>query len=1234
LKKILLLKAKSKTALLDLLHHTSFPSSHSLSHGEGNYRLAILSHHHEHFEKLKRKIAEDLVQEISFLHNESYAYSEYSLSENEIAFLFPGQGSQYLKMLDHLKEIGGFNENLQKAFDLLKVHHMDLSPLVDGSSEGIDRTQFAQPILACFNYACLQLMEQLNIKATYSTGHSFGELSALNHGGLLTLEELIEISIKRGELMAKANVQAPGLMLAVFEKDNKIWESLHEKMKALYPEAQEWLANINSPSQLVYSAKTEEIQSLKTVCENENIKHTLLSASAAFHSKLMAPVEKDFLTYLEDKINGNLSAKKKIIPNNPYGKYENAQDIPKTLAAQLTQKVDWINVIQKLEVKGVKLFIELGPKNILTKLTQDIASKAICLSIDSKKDIRVFLLPILALGVEVNLSFLDPKEERLLPETGENKIIKGFLEKQQKLLLEAGQLPLHEQAKAKKCIAEDTEIVLSSFFKIEGKNPIEKKEEDSDEATNIILTELSALTGFQKSEIKLDARFDSDLYLDSMTRLELLSNLAEKFKADISDMTALLNANTIRELKSIVSKYSISSSQVELTEEASWLKNQIINYTGLSEDKIKLTSRFNEDLMLDSLIKMELIAHLKTQFPQLQMSMDELTKINSLQDIQKTLSGKQSLIKTNSPKEKKFSRSIREELARFLSLKLDAIKSTTDFEHELNLNIFEKEDFINSLLIKHPYLQQASRELLHAKTLGDILEIEEIFDRRSPSRGNDEEISRFQFDLEEVLFKTESFRLKVSDAFIKLGPWGKDFSLNHLFDLKQPIPKNQSFSFQNAKELFEDNFFQENSTFSDFYLVLHFKSSKWEKRSLERFIQELYYLCISLKSLDSKSKNIHLILDSQQNPLLNSIPAALRSLTKEAKLSIKVLDLKLVKSNIKNIPWSYFNSFNSDPVQILFQQGKKFFKEKIKAIETPKLAPKISMPAHPHILLVGGARGITSEIAKFLADYRQAKVTALGRTPLSPERPYPNCQNDAELREEIKNEVSIYSQELSPNELNTLFNQKFSEINNQREIWNTKESIERRGGQFLYVKADATHKTDFEKAIKLIQSEVGPINGIIHSVGVTKDGTLPNKSFQDFHEVIYAKLASAINVYDHFSIDKKLSFVCFFSSLSSWSGAPGQVDYSYANEFLNQLAIKWNQKSSYPVSSLLWSVWHETGLAQDSLIQRMQELKLTGISNRAGIRLFKEEILQHGLNHSKVLFTPLSTLKYSTGGNL
>ena len=92
------------------------------------------------------------------------------------------------------------------------------------------------------------------------------------------------------------------------------------------------------------------------------------------------------------------------------------------------------------------------------------------------------------------------------------------------------------------------------------------------------------------------------------------------------------------------------------------------------------------------------------------------------------------------------------------------------------------------------------------------------------------------------------------------------------------------------------------------------------------------------------------------------------------------------------------------------------------------------------------------------------------------------------------------------------------------------------------------------------------------------------------------------------------------------------MDYSYANEFLNQLATKWNQKSSYPVSSLLWSVWSETGLAQDSLIQRMQELKLSGISNRAGIRLFKEEILQHGLNHSKVLFTPRSTLNYSTKG--
>ena len=1224
MKKLLLLKADSKTALLELLAASHFPTRSQQSVGAGSLRLCLLTDTTEQFEKLRHQIRDEVLSSAyDFILRENFCYSETTILSDQTAFLFPGQGSQYVRMLEHLEVYPPFRDSFQSSLKTLSVLGQDLAPYYQGLQSGIDQTEVAQPLLACANLSSLHLLKALGIEAQFSAGHSFGELCALAHGELLTPEELLEISVKRGELMKEANLVSKGRMLAVFERDNRDWETLHKKILALNPRAQEWLANINSPSQIVYSSSSENITELAELCHAHQIRCTFLSASAAFHSELMAPAEKKFKTYLQEKLRTPKRTTKTVVACDPEAHYTTHLEVVTNLSRQLTHSVDWIHSIHMLEEKGVKLFIEVGPKSVLTKLTQDIIEhNHICLSLDASRDLKTLLMPLFALGVEITLPKGAGEEVTVTPAStpqGENKIIKGFIEKQQQLLEQIAKLSPLEQAQARRLIALDTEEVLGQFFKIEGITPQAEPKTSEDSTTQLILGEISLLTGFKASEIKLDARFDSDLYLDSMTKLELLSNLSEKFKAEVSDMTSLLNANSVRELSLIISKYKVAAPTEGLRDEVHWLKNEIINYTGLSEEKLQLTSRFNEDLMLDSLIKLELIANLKTRFPMLELKIEDLTRVNSLQEIQ-TLIAASTPKTTTESQEKKFSRTIRESLAHFLNLKLEKIQSTSDFEHDLRLNIFEKEDFINSLIIKHPYLQLAVRELLHARTLGDLLEIEEAFDRRSKSRRSEEEVSRFEFEFEEVKFKSHPLNLEAHQAFITIGAPAAS-------SLKELVPSAQYFSLPHMPAFLE--WAAKKPSFTSYFVMLHFKQTT---SSTTGFIQELYTFCQALTQLNGA--RIGIVYDSHEEPLVKAIVAALRSLSKEVPHNFRLVDMKLGKSGVKQIPWAFFEMISEEKVLALTQQGSSFYREAIKVIEAPRIKATITLPASPHILLVGGARGITSEIAKFLADHRQATLTAIGRTPLSETRPYADCVSDAELRERLKAEITRAHPQMEASEQNFLFNLRYQEINNQREIWNTKESIESRGGVFHYLTADATQDSEFERAIKKIKQQIGKIDGIIHAVGATRDNLLKNKSLEDFNFVVHSKIASAMNVYETFKDEKKLAFVCFFSSLSSWSGAPGQTDYSYANEVLNLLALRWNDKASYPVASLLWSVWSETGLAQDNLLQRMQELKLTGISNRAGIRLFKEEVLHHGLNHSKVLFTPKSTLSYSLGRSL
>ncbi len=1231
MKKLLLLKADSKYGILDLLNQSTYPTDKISTLGSGPVRLCLLLQHQDQFQKLKKQIVTDLEASTStFYRSDFFTYSERSIPVEQRAFLFPGQGSQYVQMLQHLQTYTAFSETFEQLLRKFSDKKLALASLYNGMEAGIDQTQFTQPLLTCANMASLRLLESHNILAAFSAGHSFGELCALKHSELISLDELVDMSLERGRVMAEANILASGKMLAIFERDNHNWKNLHQKIVDLIPQAENWLANINSPSQIVYSAGVDDIEELAQICFKHQIRSTMLTASAAFHSPLMKPAEVKFHQFLQKLLTTKRTRVNTVIACNPVSSYQNTSDVVTHLSQQLTHQVDWIHAVNTLATKGVKLFIEVGPKNILTKLTQEILGEDyICLNLDGTKELENFLMPLLALGIEVKESQkkLDAVVSNVTIATSkgdkENKIIKGFLEKQQLLMAQVSQLSAGEQSAVKRIIAADTEEVLANFFKIEGLTPQTNEHSTLDPSTELILNEISLLTGFKVSEISLDARFDSDLYLDSMTKLELLSNLSEKFKADVSDMTALLNANSVRELNAIISKYKVQNSQEELRDEVAWLRNEIINYTGISTDKISPSSSFNEDLMLDSLIKLELIANLKTRFPQLDLKIEELTRVNSLLEIQTLLIKHQGRL-TGEGHEKKSSLSIKENLAHFLNLKLEKIQSTSDFEHDLRLNIFEKEDFINSLIVKHPYLQLAVREMLHAKTLGDLLEIEEIFDRRSKTRGSDEEVSRFEFELEEIKFKQESRKDHPDHAYLLVGPWEKNIGFKDFF------ADQKYFTLPTMSTL--RNQITNLGSFSCYFIFLQFSHLSWERANIEKQIEEIYELCQSLNQL-SPTK-LCLIYDSHHNPLIASLPAALKSLSKEVTHSFRLLDMTINKTTTKSIPWQFFYQNTNERFISLTQQGNNFFREAIKIIEPPKVNAHITLPASPHILLVGGARGITSEIAKFLADYRQATVSAIGRTPLSATRPFDECQSDAELRDELKKEILKTHAHADASEQNFLFNLRYTEVNNQREIWNTKDSIERRGGVFHYISADATKSIDLKKAVSKIQKDFGKIDGIIHAVGLTRDNLLKNKSYEDFRQVVQSKIASAYNVYETFSDEKKLSFVCFFSSLSSWSGAPGQTDYSYANEVLNQLAIKWNAQSPYPVAALLWSVWSETGLAQDNLLLRMQELKLSGISNRAGIRLFKEEVLHHGLNHSKVLFTPKSTLNYSIGKNV
>ena len=206
---------------------------------------------------------------------------------------------------------------------------------------------------------------------------------------------------------------------------------------------------------------------------------------------------------------------------------------------------------------------------------------------------------------------------------------------------------------------------------------------------------------------------------------------------------------------------------------------------------------------------------------------------------------------------------------------------------------------------------------------------------------------------------------------------------------------------------------------------------------------------------------------------------------------------------------------------------------------------------------------------------------------------------------------------------------RFQEIERQRSLLNTAARIKTVGGEFSYYQADCSNKEDLIRIIESIHKEAGPIHGLIHGAGITADSRLAEKTLDSFRRVVHTKARSSFQLYSLLK-DDPLEFVVFLSSLSSYAGRAGQTDYAAANEALNALAHVWNRQAPYPVKSLLWSVWTETGLVVEGMKREMERLGLGRISTADGIRLSHEEIFGAPKVEDWVLFTPISTLKHAT----
>ena len=299
---------------------------------------------------------------------------------SKVAFMFPGQGSQYVGMGQDFYE--QFEESKEVFESATKLLGFSMEELCFEENEQIHITEYTQAAMLTASTAILRKVESMGIKPDYTIGLSLGEYNALVASKVLSFEEAVQVVRQRGILMQNAVPVGLGTMAAVLGAKKEFIEQVCEDTEGIVG-----IANYNCPGQIVISGEVEAVKQASEALKEQGVKRVIpLKVSGPFHSKMLEQAGQKLLEVLDTVELKN--------PEIPYVANVNAQIITKVqrikelLAQQVASSVRFEQSIERLMEEGVTTFIEMGPGKTLSGFVKKINRNVNVIQIEKVEDLE------------------------------------------------------------------------------------------------------------------------------------------------------------------------------------------------------------------------------------------------------------------------------------------------------------------------------------------------------------------------------------------------------------------------------------------------------------------------------------------------------------------------------------------------------------------------------------------------------------------------------------------------------------------------------------------------------------------------------------------------------------------------------------------------------------------------------------------------------------------------------